>query len=295
MESQIKFSPLIIGAMRLGDWGVKMSTQELEKFIDQCLDLGLKDFDHADIYGHYTEEANFGRVISRRPDLKSKVQITTKCGIKLVTPNRPDYKISSYNSTYEHIMASAERSLTDLNMERIDLLLIHRPDYLMDPAEIAKAFEKLKTSGKVKYCGVSNFTTDQFELLQAHTTLTTNQIEASLLHFSPFEDGSITQCQRNGIQPTIWSPLGGGKLFTDSKDEQIKRIHSCAEVICQRHSCTLDQLMIAWLLKHPSGMVPVLGTSKISRIKSALEAIEINLSHEEWYELLEASRGHQVA
>ena len=294
MAKQIEFSPLIVGAMRLGSWGVNMATDELEKFIDQCLDLGLRDFDHADIYGHYTEEANFGKVIARRPDLKSKVQITTKCGIRLVTPNRPSYKISSYDSTYDHIIASAERSLSYLNIGQIDLLLIHRPDYLMDPSKIAKAFDDLKSSGKVKYCGVSNFTTDQFELLNAHTPLVTNQIEASLIHFNPYEDGSITQCQRYGIQPTIWSPLGGGKLFTEPKDEQVKRIHSSAEVICERHNCTLDQLMLAWLLKHPSNMVPVLGTSKISRIKSALKATEIDLTHEEWYQLLEASRGHKV-
>ncbi len=294
-ETSIKFSPIIIGTMRLGDWGVKMTTNELEKFIDQCLDLGLNDFDHADIYGHYTEEANFGKVLKRRPDLKSKVQITTKCGIQLTTPNRPHHQIKSYNSTKSHILASAENSLKELSVDCLDLLLIHRPDYLMNAAEIAEAFQKLKQEGKVNYFGVSNFTPSQFELLNSVTPLVTNQVEISLLHRNAFEDGTLDKCQQLGIRPTAWSPLGGGSIFSDKENLTIKRIRESADSLCEKYNISLDQLLLAWLLKHPSGILPVLGTSKMSRIEKAKTALQIELSHEDWYLLWEAAIGEEVA
>ena len=295
MDTDISFSPLIIGTMRLGSWGVNMTTNELERFIDQCVELGLTDFDHADIYGHYTEEGRFGQVLARRPDLKNKIQLTTKCGIKLITPNRPQHTVKSYDSTAQHILTSAEQSLVDLHVDHIDLLLIHRPDFLMDAAEIAGAFEQLHKDGKVKYFGVSNFTTDQFELLHAHIPLVTNQIEASILHTQAFEDGVIVQCQRHDIRPTIWSPLGGGKLFSSSDDENVVRIREVAGPIQEKYNCQLDQLVLAWLMKHPGGLIPVLGTSKIARIHDALAATKINITHEEWYALWQASKGEDIA
>lgn len=292
---QIQFSPFIVGTMRLGEWGVNMDSKDLEKFIDGCLDLGLKDFDHADIYGHYTEEARFGEVIKRRPDLKSKIQITTKCGIKLVTPNRSAHSLKSYDSTRRHIVQSAENSLEALGIESIDLLLIHRPDYLMNAHEVASAFSDLKESGKVKSFGVSNFTPSQFDLLRSFTPLVTNQIEVSVLHRNAFEDGTLDQCQKYGIQPTAWSPLGGGTLFKDTKDAAIIRIKNVLATLSDKHEATLDQLLYAWLLKHPSRIVPVLGTTKIERIKLALEARAIDLSHEDWYMIWEAALGEEVA
>lgn len=290
----LNFSPLIIGTMRLGEWGVNMSSNELEKFIDQCVDLGLKDFDHADIYGHYTEEGNFGKVLSRRPDLRSEVQITTKCGIKLTTERRPSHSLKSYDSTSEHIIFSAEQSLKELNIDCIDLLLIHRPDYLMDAAEVARAFEKLKVSGKVKHFGVSNFSTSQVALLQAHTPLASHQIEASLLHRNPLDDGSLDQCQLTNMIPTAWSPFGGGRIFSKDDDPQLDRIRKTALEIGEKYDAGLDQILLAWLLKHPAGIVPIVGSSKISRIETALAATKIKLSHEEWYQLLEAAVGAEV-
>lgn len=281
--------------MRFGVWGVDMNTNDLEKFIDQCIDLGLTDFDHADIYGHYTEEGRFGQVIKRRPDLKSRIQITTKCGIRLVTPNRPDHKIASYNSTKSHIITSAEQSLSELGVEHLDLLLIHRPDYLMQPAEIAEAVDQLKQQGKIKYFGVSNFTPSQFELLHSYTPLVNNQIEVSLLHRQPLEDGTLDQCMRLGAIPTAWSPFGGGALFVSKSDKPaVQRITKAAQPLQEKYKVGFDQLLLAWLLKHPSGIIPVLGTTKITRIEKAKEALSINLSHEDWYILLEAAVGEQV-
>jgi len=293
-NEKINFAPLIIGTMRLGEWGAKMNTNELERFIDACLDLELNDFDHADIYGHYTEEGNFGKVIKRRPDLKSKIQITTKCGIKLVTENRPHHKIQSYDSSKNHIITSAENSLKELAVDQIDLLLLHRPDFLMNPHEIAEAFEVLKKNGKVKNFGVSNFTPSQFEMLNSFTPLVNNQVEISLLHLNPFQDGTLDQCLKLNIQPTAWSPFGGGKIFTESDDPRNNRIQKVAKELSEKYNASLDQILLAWLLKHPSSIIPIVGSTKISRIKTAKEALQINLSHEEWYQLWEASVGEPV-
>ena len=293
-DSSIEFSPIIVGAMRLGVWGVDMSTDQLEKYIDQCLELGLQDFDHADIYGHYTEEGRFGQVIRRRPDLKSKIRLTTKCGIKMLSDNRPSHKIKSYDSGKTHIIASAENSLKELGVDCMDLYLIHRPDYLMDPAEIAEAVENLKKAGKIKHFGVSNFTPSQFDLLNSYTPLATNQIELSLLHLNALDDGILDQCKKHNISPTAWSPFGGGSIFSDKEDSRVQRIRKTASKLGETHGASIDQILLAWLFRHPSGIVPIVGSSKIERIKSAAEAAQIQLSREEWYELLEASRGEEV-
>ena len=290
--NKIQFSPLIIGTMRLGEWGVKMNTQELEYFIDACIDLGFTDFDHADIYGHYTEENRFGEVMKRRPDLKSKLQITTKCGIRLITPNRPKHTVKSYDSTKEHILWSTENSLQELGVDHLDVLLLHRPDYLMHPQEVAEAITQLKFAGKVKTFGVSNFSPSQFELLHSLTPLVTNQVEISLLHRDTFEDGTLDQLLRHKITPTAWSPLGGGALFTKDADPKIK---AALDTIAEKHNATIDQILIAWLRKHPAGIIPVLGTTKIKRIEQAKAALSITLSHEEWYTLWEAAIGKEVA
>ena len=293
-DSSIEFSPIIVGAMRLGVWGVDMSTDQLEKYIDQCLELGLQDFDHADIYGHYTEEGRFGQVIRRRPDLKSKIRLTTKCGIKMLSDNRPSHKIKSYDSGKTHIIASAENSLKELGVDCMDLYLIHRPDYLMDPAELAEAVENLKKAGKIKHFGVSNFTPSQFDLLNSYTPLATNQIELSLLHLNALDDGILDQCKKHNISPTAWSPFGGGSIFSDKEDSRVQRIRKTASELGETHGASIDQILLAWLFRHPSGIVPIVGSSKIERIKSAAEAAQIQLSREEWYELLEASRGEEV-
>lgn len=294
-NSEISFSPIIIGTMRLGEWGSNFNTDELEKFMDACLDLGLNDFDHADIYGHYTEEARFGKVIKRRPDLKSKIQITSKCGIRLLTPNRPEHQIKSYDSSKKHIIWSAENSLKELGVEQLDVLLLHRPDYLMNPEEIAEAFDELKQAGKVRTFGVSNFTTSQFELLNQVTPLVTNQIEISLLHRNAFEDGILDQCIRLGITPTAWSPFGGGSIFTDTDSPKMKNIQVVLEELGEIYQATAGQLLLAFLLKHPAGIIPILGTSKVSRIESAKAALDISLRHEDWYKLWQAAIGEEVA
>lgn len=281
--------------MRLGVWGAKMNTKELEAFVEECLSLGLKDFDHADIYGHYTTEEDFGKLLKLRPDLRTQIQITTKCGIRMESENRPKNAIKSYDSSKDYIIKSAENSLKFLETDYLDVLLIHRPDYLMDPHEIADAFQHLKGEGKVKHFGVSNFTKDQFDLLNGLTPLVTNQIEVSITHLNAFEDGTLLQCQKNNIVPTAWSPLGGGAVFGKSDDEKIQRIQKTGNELAEKYGVALDELLMAWVLKHPSGIIPVIGTSKVKRVKSALNATKINLSKEDWYRLWKASTGEEIA
>ena len=272
-----------------------LGTSELETLMDQCLELGLTDYDHADIYGHYTVEEHFGQVLKRRPDLRQKLEITTKCGIKLTSSNRPNHLIKSYDTTVKHIQWSVENSLRELGIERIKLLLIHRPDHLIDPHEIAAVVEVLKQEGKIEHFGVSNFTTSQFALLHGFTPLVTNQIEHSLISLDALDNGTLDQCLHLGVQPMAWSPLGRGEILGEGGAPRIDRIKRVAQEIADSNSTSLDQILLAWVMKHPSGIVPIVGSTKFGRIKSAYDAVKVKMTHEEWYMLLEASRGHQVA
>lgn len=290
--SDISFSALIIGAMRLGQWGAKYDTQAYESFIEGCINLGLTDFDHADIYGSHSTEAEFGEVLKHRPDLRKKVELTTKCGIMYPSPNRADIKIKHYNFSKNHILESVEKSLTNLNVEQIKLLLLHRPDYLMDAEEVAIAFEELESSGKVKYFGVSNFRPSEFALLNSHFPLANNQIQFSLAHPQLMQDGDLFYFQKENVSLTAWSPLGGGSLLKDTEETPL---NSCLKKMAEKYNCGIDQILYAWIFKHPSKIIPVTGSSQLARIKRALDATKIVLSREDWYELLEMRMGDSVA
>ncbi|WP_411028957.1 aldo/keto reductase family oxidoreductase [Spongiimicrobium sp. 3-5] len=294
MLNKENISPYIIGTMRLGSWGNKLSTKAYEKFIEQSLDLGLMDFDHADIYGDYTTEGDFGAVLKNRSDLRQKMRIITKCGIKMMAPQRPDHKLKSYDLSKGHILDSVENSLKNLHTDYIDLLLLHRPDYLLNPHEIAETFEKLKKEGKVKHFGVSNFTTSQFNLLNTFTPLVTNQIEVSVLHRNAFADGTLDQCLQLNTIPMAWSPLGGGSLFQKSDKSNVKAIQKTLGQLADKYNLAIDQMLYVWLRKHPSGIIPVLGTSKIERIEAACEALKTTITHEEWYMLWQAAIGKEI-
>lgn len=286
--------PLVIGCMKLGSWGANYSTKELTSFVDGCLDLDLNEFDHADIYGGHTTEAAFGEVLKKRPDLRNKINVTTKCGIAFSSEERPGFQIKHYNSTGTYITTSIDQSLQNLKVDKIDTFLIHRPDFLSNPAEIAEAISKAKEEGKIIHFGVSNYLPHQLDILASYLDITTHQIEISVTHLTPFEDGSLQQLMHKSIQPTAWSPLGGGTLFTHH-DTRSQRIKSALDDLGAQYGLSQDQLLIAWLRKHPAGIIPVLGTSKVSRIQSALEACSAEISHEDWYKLWVASKGHEVA
>lgn len=292
---EYKIAPFMIGTMRMGKWGTNMNESEIEKFIEGCIALDLIDFDHADIYGSYTTEADFGAVLKRRPDLRNQMRITTKCGIKLVSENRPEHSVKSYDLTGEHIKQSVENSLLALHTDHIDTLLLHRPDFLLNPYEIAEAFTALKEEGKVKYFGVSNFSVSQFDLMQEIFPLSTHQVEISLLHRQAFENGILDQCQKWGITPTAWSPMGGGVLLNPSDNANIVEVQNKITQLGEKYNAKPDQLLLAWLRKHPASIVPVLGSSKLSRIKNAKDSLKINLTHQDWYILWQVATGVEIA
>lgn len=289
-----RLSPIIAGCMKWGEWGAGFSTGQYLDMIQRCIDLGVTTFDHADIYGHYTTEAAFGEALKEDPSLRSQIQLITKCGICMVTPNRPDHKIKHYNTSTEHIIRSAERSLKNLHTDYVDVLLIHRPDPLMDPHEIAEAFTQLKDSGKVRHFGVSNFNPSQVSLLHSFFPVEINQVEISLRHSEPLYNGVLDQCAQHGIIPQSWSPLGGGQIHAEADDEQGRKIHAMSEILAEKYGARFDQILLAWLLHHPAGIIPVVGTTRVDRIRDAMLARAIKMTREEWFMLLRAATGHEV-
>jgi predicted oxidoreductase len=285
---------MVHGLWRLAEWN--KSKREIVNLIHTCLEQGITTFDHADIYGDYTCEGQFGSALAESGIDRSAIQLVTKCGIKLVSANRPNHQMKCYDTSCSHILASVENSLKCLHTDYIDLLLIHRPDPLIDPREVNEAFVQLRQSGKVHWFGVSNFLPSQFELLASKldVPLVTNQIEYSVVHLDAHADGSIDLCQELEICPMAWSPLGGGRLFQDESD-RAKHLRETLRRIGRRlGGAAMDQVAIAWILKHPAKFVPVLGTGSVDRIKRAVEAMDLELSLEQWFEIRRDSLGQDV-
>jgi predicted oxidoreductase len=270
-----------------------MRPDQVAGLVSACLDLGIDTFDMADIYCDYQCESMFGAALQANPALKSRIKLISKCGIALVTPARPAHRIQHYNTSREHIIASVENSLLCLGVDKLDLLLIHRPDPLMNADEIADAFDRLKRAGKVDGFGVSNFLPHQFDLLQSRLDepLRTNQVEVSLLHLDSLFDGTLDQCQRLSVTPQAWSPLAGGALTHQLEDTSLSRTLSR---LGHELGVTREQLAIAWLLRHPARIRPILGSGKLPRIRELVDAQNIVLDRQMWFELLEAAMGHPV-
>jgi predicted oxidoreductase len=289
-----ELSAISAGLWRLHEW--KMTVDERIEFIQCCIDHGVTTFDHADIYGEYGNEALFGEALKARPDLRDKIELVSKCGICLTTPNRPDYKIQHYNTTAGYIRYCVESSLEKLHCDFLDLILIHRPDPLMDASEMADLFMQLIGEGKIKFVGVSNFTPSQFKLLQSRldVPLVTNQVEYSLLHTKPLFDGTFDQAQELSFSPMIWSPFAGGRFFHE-ESEQAQRVRHLCYDLARKYSASIDQISLAWLMMHPCSPIPVIGTGKTDRIESMAKATHLNLDRQDWFRLLETSRGHGVA
>jgi predicted oxidoreductase len=287
------FSRTVAGVMRLREWG--MDSDGIRDFIHQCLDLGITTFDHADIYGSYTCEMLFGEALAAEPGLRGRIELVTKCGIQLLSPNRPENYVHHYNTGRDHIVASAERSLRNLHTDVLDLLLIHRPNALMDADEVAEALTGLRAAGKVLHCGVSNFMPWQFDLLQSRLDfpLVTNQIELSVLHLTPIHDGTLDQAQRLRAAPMAWSPVAGGRLFSGG-DERTARVRGVLGKIAGDIGASPTQVALAWVLRHPARPLPVMGTGKIERLREAAEAESISLDRQQWFAIWEASAGREV-
>jgi len=289
-----RFSRIVHGLWRLAGWDEGRS--QVRGLIEFCLENGITTFDHADVYGDYTCEQLFGAALAESGVERSRVQFVTKCGVKLISMNRPNHRVKSYDTSTAHIIASVDNSLKSLRTDYIDLLLIHRPDPLMDPSEVNAAFVALQESGKVRHFGVSNFLPSQFEMLAARldVPLVTNQMEYSVMCLDGHADGMLDLCQRLRIHPMAWSPLAGGRLFHEESQRADRLRETLSRVGHQVGGATVDQLALAWILMHPAGLVPVLGTGNVSRIKKAVAALDVELSREQWFEIWTASNGSDV-
>ena len=285
------FSKIIVGVMRWGIWGANHSESGVQKLIETSLEEDLYTFDHADIYGGYTTEELFGNAFSEMKINREKIQLITKCGICMPSEKK-NFPLKYYNYSKEYILNQVDESLKNLKTDYIDLLLLHRPSPLINPEEIAAAFGVLRSSGKVRDFGVSNFTTSQFDLLSKYfPQLVTNQVEVSLTETKAFYDGTIDQMMLKKLQPMAWSVMG---TYFSEDSERTARIKSVLEVLTKKYNAEEAQLLLAFLLKHPSKIIPIIGTSKVESIKSLKKSLQINLEIEDWFSLLEASLGHDV-
>ncbi|MFZ3501898.1 aldo/keto reductase [Vibrio harveyi] len=289
-----EFSELVQGYWRAVDWG--MTAQERLSFLKQHIELGITTVDHADIYGNYECEVLFGEALALDKSVREQIQIVTKCDINLCGDKTPERKINHYDTSAEHIYQSVNNSLERLNVDEIDVLLIHRPDVLMDADEVAEAFSELHKVGKVKHFGVSNFTPRQFELLQSRLSkpLVTNQVEINPLNFEVAHDGTLDQMQTLRVRPMAWSCLGGGSIFTGDT-EQAVRVRNELEMIREEVGAnSIDEVIYAWVRRLPSKPMPIIGSGKIERVHSAVNALNIELTREQWYRVWVASKGHGV-
>ena len=289
MQKNKNFSRIIAGTMTWGSWGKKLSKKEMIELMHHCIENGLTTFDHADIYGSYSTEADFGKAYAESGIKREEIQLISKCGIQL-TRGR-DNKINHYQYDKEYIIWSAEQSLKKLNTEYLDLLLMHRPSPLMEPFEMAEALQHLLDSGKVKQIGVSNFTPTQVAMLEKAIPVSGNQVEFSLTHDQPMYDGTFDDCIANARLAMAWSPLGS---FFRENDKQTKRIKKAMEPLEEKYSANESQLLLAWILKHPAKIHPVIGTTDKKRIEQSAKAAEIDMELQDWFSLLVASQGHDV-
>lgn len=286
-----EFSRIVLGLWRLSSW--QMTPAERVVFLKAALDLGITTIDQADIYGDYTSETLLGEAFALAPELRQRFQIVTKCGIQFPSAKRPHQTAHIYNTTTSHIIDSAENSLRSMQIDCIDLLLIHRPDPLMDADAVARAFLQLQQSGKVKHVGVSNFTPSQFDLLASRIPLVTNQVECSLLHSAPIDDGTFDACQRLRISPMIWSALAGGRLFSD-QHPQIQTLHAALSRIANELDVSIPCIAMAWVLNLPSRPLLLTGSGRVKVLEEAVQASTCQLSREQWFDLWRAATGQDL-
>jgi predicted oxidoreductase len=290
LSDSLEFSRLIYGMWRIGD-DSDTSPAYVERKIQTCLDQGITTFDQADIYGGYTAEAVLGGALKANPSLRGQMEIVTKCDIVAPAGRYSDAKVKYYDTSRAHIEKAVEMSLKDMGIETIDLLLIHRPDPMMDHHETGAALDDLVKSGKVRNVGVSNFRPWDWDLLQSAMSnrLVTNQIEISLKEISPFTNGDLAFHQRLGTRLMAWSPLGGGSLISESG-----KLGAVMDDVAAQAGVDRSAVAVAFLLAHPAQLLPVMGTNNLERIAQISDALKVNLDRETWYRLYEAALGTEV-
>lgn len=294
--SNLRTSRLGYGCMRVaGTWNPASLTENQRENAHKCIvaayEAGYTLFDHADIYARGLCEQLHGEVLKKVSEMRDNIIIATKCGVRFA--GDPEGSVGKYDFSFDHIVNSCDKSLQRLGIETIDIYQLHRPDILMNPEEVARAFEHLYAAGKVRYFGVSNFTASYVSLLQQFLSfkLQVNQVEISLTHRNSFFDGTLDQCMMENLTPLAWSPVGGGALGKEDSGD----LHQELTTMAAKYATGPAEIAVAWLLQHPSAIVPIIGTAKPERVRSMIKADEIKLTREDWYALLVAAQGHPMA
>lgn len=288
----MNFSPVVMGTMRWGSWGADLSVSEVQNLVEVSFDSGFYTFDHADIYGGYTTEKLFGDAVAAMNVNRADYRLVTKCGIQYPGGSR-HYDLKTYHYSKAYILNSVDESLKNLQTDYLDLLLLHRPSPLMDPEEIAAAFGILRSSGKVLDFGVSNFSPSQFELIwSCFPFLVTNQLNISANETKTFYDGTLDQLMMKKLRPMAYSVMGD--YFSNPHSEQNQRLKKILTGLCSQYDAEENQLLLAFLLKHPGGIIPVAGTSRAENIVLFKKALDIQLERTDWFRILEASAGKRV-
>jgi len=297
LPNNCSLSHIAYGVWRLSEANDCSLNANLER-IDACLAQGITTFDHADIYGDYRCEEIFGNAIRARPHLRDQIEIVTKSDIMLISDKWPGTRVKHYDTSPEHITASVERSLLRIGVDVLDLLLVHRPDPLCDVDALGFCLDRLIDNGKVRGVGVSNYMPWDVDLLQSRMRhkLQTNQIELSLLRTDPFVNGQIVHAQQHRMPVMAWSPLGGGRLHTQASEVGTSAARLCPKL--REIACAFDveatSVAVAWLMKHPSGVIPVMGSNRIDRIELFQDALRVELDRQTWFELYELANGREV-
>ena len=284
-----KLSPIIAGTMNWGIWDKKLTTSEMEHLIHICIENQITSFDHADIYGDYTTEADFGKAFLKSKIAREKIQLVSKCGIQSMGGR--DNAVKHYEYSKDYIIWSVENSLKNLQTDFLDVLLLHRPSPLMVADEIAEAIDKLKKEGKIIDFGVSNFTSSQTELLRQKTEINYNQIQFSATHHEAMLDGSFDYMQLHNIRPMSWNPLG--TVFREDI-EQTRKLKKLLAQLVDKYHLGSDTILLAWVLKHPANVIPVAGTVNIARIQQLIKAVTMKLDQLDWFAIWTESMGNKV-
>lgn len=286
-------SDIALGMMTLNEW--ELEGAALNHWIHRCLELGVTTFDHADLYGDYSNEERFGLALKAEPGLRDKLQIVTKCGVMKVSGERPDNRFKHYDSSRKHLLGSVEHSLGLFGTDRIDLFLVHRPDLLMDMTELGRTLDDLIDSGKILEAGVSNFTPSQFRALQAHMRhrLATNQVRFNLLHTEPLFDGTVDLASELGFRLMAYAPFESGRLRRQG-DPESDAIRAAAERISSCYPFSANGVPVSWITSHPTRPHVVVATKHLDRIEDMVAATRHPLDRQHWYELLQLSRGVPV-
>ena len=282
-------SPIIAGTMNWGVWDKKLSTKEMVHLINICIENEITTFDHADIYGDYTTEAQFGKAFGESQINRDRLQLISKCGIQHT--NGRANTIKHYDYSKEYIIWSVENSLINLQTDYLDVLLLHRPSPLMVADEIAEAVEQLNKQGKIKSFGLSNFTSSQTDLIRSKTEVSFNQIQFSATHYQAMLDGSLDYMQLHSITSMSWNPLG--TVFREDI-EQTRRLKKLLVNLVDKYGVGSDTILLAWVLKHPSQIHPVAGTVNIARIQALMKAVELDLDTIDWFAIWTESMGNKI-